>query len=187
MNEKRYVSKEEQTNLLETLKKRFGENRDRHPGIDWSQVENRLTANPEKLMSLYAMEKTEGEPDVVKYDPNSDQYIFVDCSKESPKGRRSVCYDQEALEKRKKFKPAHSALEMAKEMGVEILSEGAYRELQQLGAFDNVTSSWLKTPEDIRKSGGAIFGDRRYGQVFIYHNGADSYYAARGFRALLKV
>lgn len=159
----------------------------RHKGIEWNKVQEKLEANPEKLWSLNEMEVTEGEPDVVGYDKKTGEYIFFDCSPESPKGRRSICYDHEALESRKEHKPKHSALGMAEEMGIEILDEQQYRELQKLGKFDTKTSSWIKTPADIRKLGGAIFGDWRYGHVFIYHNGAESYYAARGFRGSLRV
>lgn len=159
----------------------------RHKGIEWNKVQDKLEANPEKLWSLNEMEVTEGEPDVVGYDKKTGEYIFFDCSPESPKGRRSICYDHEALESRKEHKPKHSALGMAEEMGIEILDEQQYRELQKLGKFDTKTSSWIKTPADIRKLGGAIFGDWRYGHVFIYHNGAESYYAARGFRGSLRV
>lgn len=159
----------------------------RHKGIEWNKVQEKLEANPEKLWSLNEMEVTEGEPDVVGYDKKTGEYIFFDCSPESPKGRRSICYDHEALESRKEHKPKHSALGIAEEMGIEILDEQQYRELQKLGKFDTKTSSWIKTPADIRKLGGAIFGDWRYGHVFIYHNGAESYYAARGFRGSLRV
>lgn len=173
--------------LLSTLKARFEKNNKRHAGIEWSKVETRLTANPSKLWSIHQMEKTDGEPDVIGLDKKRNEYIFCDCSAESPKGRRSLCYDHQALEERKEHKPENSAVQMAKEMGIDLLTEEQYRTLQQLGKFDTKTSSWLQTPTPIRKLGGAIFGDFRYGQVFIYHNGAQSYYAARGFRGILWV
>jgi hypothetical protein len=173
--------------LLNTLKSRFEKNMNRHKGIEWAKVHAKLQANTEKLWSLNAMEETGGEPDVVGYDKKTGEYIFYDCSAESPKDRRSVCYDHEALEKRKEHKPKDSAINMAADMGIEILSEEEYRALQKLGNFDTKTSSWIKTPSQIRKLGGAVFCDRRYDTVFMYHNGADSYYAARGFRGSLKV
>ncbi|TVL97386.1 MAG: DUF4256 domain-containing protein [Candidatus Brocadia sp. WS118] len=173
--------------LLSTLKTRFAKNMNRHKGIDWNAVEIRLKSNPATLWPLYEMEQTGGEPDVVGYDKKTGEYIFYDCSPESPAGRRSICYDPEALISRKEHKPGHSATGMAEEMGIELLTESQYRELQQLGKFDTKTSSWVKTPEAIRKLGGAIFCDRRYDTVFVYHNGAESYYAARGFRGALKV
>ncbi len=173
--------------FLQTLKTRFEKNESRHPGLEWAAVQLKLEANPEKLWSLHAMESTGGEPDLVEQDKNSGEYIFYDCAAESPNGRRSLCYDHEALESRKANKPENSATEMATEMGIELLSEAQYRSLQQIGKFDTKTSSWLKTPAEIRKLGGAIFGDWRYGQVFVYHNGAESYYAARGFRGLLRI
>jgi hypothetical protein len=173
--------------LLSTLQVRFEKNMKRHKGLDWTKVQARLESNPEKLQSLDAMEATGGEPDVVGHDKKTGEYIFFDCSDESPKGRRSFCYDHEALEARKEHKPADSAINMAEEMGIEILTETEYRELQKLGEFDTKTSSWIMTPEIIRKLGGAIFCDRRYNQVFVYHNGAESYYAARGFRGSLRV
>lgn len=173
--------------LLVILKARFEINMHRHEGIDWEKVQAKLEVNTEKLWSLYEMERTEGEPDVIGYDEEKDQYIFCDCSSESPKGRRSVCYDQEALEARKKNKPENSAMKMAIDMGIELLTEEQYRELQKLGDFDLKTSSWVLTPTNIRKLGGAIFCDKRYDTVFMYHNGADSYYGARGFRGMLKV
>ncbi len=171
--------------LIAILKERFEKSMNRHKGIDWKKVESKLEANPSKLWSLNEMERSGGEPDVVAYDKKNDGYVFYDCSPESPKSRRSVCYDPEALASRKEHKPAHSALGMAKEMGVEILSREEYTELQKLGHFDAKTSSWVLTPPEIRKLGGALFGDYRYDTVFFYHNGAESYYAARGFRASL--
>lgn len=173
--------------LLTTLKKRFEKNMHRHENLQWEKIEEKLLNNSDKLWSLYEMERTEGEPDVIDYDFENDQYIFCDCSKESPKGRRSVCYDREALESRKNHKPENSAVEMAQEMGIEILDEEQYRELQKLENFDMKTSTWIKTPADIRALGGALFCDFRYGHVFVYHNGASSYYASRGFRGILKV
>jgi len=173
--------------LLLLLKGRFEKNIQRHIGLEWAKVQPRLESNAQKLWSLYQMETTGGEPDVVGFDKKTGEYIFYDCSAESPAGRRSICYDPEALEARKENKPKNSALGMAAEMGIEILSEEQYRELQQLGKFDTKTSSWIKTPAEIRKLGGAIFADWRYGQVFVYHNGAESYYAARAFRGSLKV
>jgi hypothetical protein len=173
--------------LLKTLKARFEKNMDRHKGLEWAKVQAKLEANPQKLRSLNEMETTGGEPDVVGHDKKSGEYIFYDCSAESPKGRRSICYDREALEKRKENKPKDSAMNMAAAMGVELLTEEQYRELQKLGDFDLKTSSWVKTPPEIRKLGGALFCDRRYDHVFLYHNGADSYYAARAFRGLLRV
>jgi hypothetical protein len=184
---KKELSAEQSEELLGVLKARFEKNMDRHKGFEWTKVQARLEANPEKLWSLDDMENTGGEPDVVAYDEQNDEYVFYDCSAESPKGRRSLCYDREALDARKEFKPANSIIDMAADMGVEVLTEEQYRELQQLGSFDTKTSSWLKTPADVRRLGGAIFGDLRYGRVFIYHNGADSYYAARGFRGALRV
>lgn len=173
--------------LLLLLRGRFEKNIQRHKGIDWTKVQTRLEANAAKLWSLYQMETTGGEPDVVGYEKKTGEYIFYDCAAESPAGRRSICYDHEALEARKENKPKNSALGMAADMGIEILSEEQYRELQQLGKFDTKTSSWIKTPAEIRKLGGAIFADCRYGQVFVYHNGAESYYAARAFRGSLRV
>ncbi|WP_416150056.1 DUF4256 domain-containing protein [Salipaludibacillus sp. HK11] len=173
--------------LLTTLRTRFEKNMNRHKGIDWDKVQAKLEANPEKLWSLNEMEVTEGEPDVVGQDKMTDEYIFYDCSAESPKGRRSVCYDREALESRKKFKPENNAMDMASAMGIEILTEEQTRDLQKLGKFDLKTSSWVQTPANIRKLGGALFCDRRYDNVFVYHNGAESYYGARGFRGSLKV
>jgi len=173
--------------LLKILQSRFEQNSNRHQGLDWKKVQVKLESNPRKLWSLNEMERTGGEPDVVGYDKESDAYIFYDCSAETPKDRRSICYDREALDARKANKPANSAIDLAKGMGIELLTEGQYRELQQLGKFDLKTSSWIKTPAAIRKLGGALFCDRRYDQVFVYHNGADSYYAARSFRGVLKV
>ncbi len=186
-NSKRVLSPEQQEDLLSMLKVRFEKNMNRHEGLEWAKIQAKLEANPEKLWSLNEMEQTGGEPDVVGYDEKKDEYIFYDCSAESPKGRRSICYDREALESRKKHKPENSAIDMAAAMGIELLSEEQYRELQKLGNFDMKTSSWVQTPSDIRELGGALFCDRRYGQVFLYHNGADSYYAARGFRGSLRV
>ena len=184
---KKELSAEQSEELLGVLKARFEKNMNRHKGVEWDKVQAKLEANPEKLWSLDDMENTGGEPDVVAYDKQKDEYVFYDCSAESPKGRRSLCYDREALNARKEFKPANSIIDLAADMGIEVLTEEQYRELQQLGSFDTKTSSWLKTPADVRKNGGAIFGDLRYGRVFIYHNGADSYYAARGFRGALRV
>ena len=173
--------------LLKALKARFEKNMNRHNGLEWAKVQAKLEANPEKLWSLNEMERTGGEPDIVGYDKKTDEYIFYDCSAESPKGRRSVCYDREGQESRKKHKPENNAIDMAAAMGIELLTEEQYRELQKLGTFDLKTSSWVKTPPDIRKLGGALFCDRRYNNVFVYHNGASSYYAARGFRGRLRV
>lgn len=184
---KQKLSTDHQSELLETLKIRFEKNTNRHKGLDWAKVEERLVKSPEKIWSLYEMEQTGGEPDVVVLGEKTSEYVYVDCSAESPKNRRSLCYDQEALEKRKVAKPKDSAENLAKEMGIEILDEEQYRALQNLGEFDTKTSSWIKTPAEIRKLGGAMFCDRRYDHVFTYHNGADSYYAARGFRGLLKI
>jgi len=173
--------------LLAMLEARFEKNMNRHQGLDWAKVRAKLEANTEKLRSLHEMESTGGEPDVVKYDKKTSEYIFYDCSAESPDGRRSLCYDREALDARKEHKPKDSALDMAAAMGIELLTEEQYRALQRLGAFDTKTSSWIKTPSDIRKLGGALFADRRYNTVFVYHNGAESYYASRGFRGSLRV
>ncbi|MDT3740340.1 MAG: DUF4256 domain-containing protein [Candidatus Kapabacteria bacterium] len=178
---------EVQKELLSTLKARFGKNMDRHKELVWTKVQTKLETNPVKLWSLSEMERTGGEPDVVGFDKNTGEYIFYDCSSETPKGRRSVCYDREALESRKEHKPENNAVDMASEMCIELLTEEQYRELQQLGQFDLKTSSWVKTPADIRKLGGAVFCDRRYNHVFLYHNGAESYYAVRGFRGMLRV
>ncbi len=173
--------------LLRVLKARFEKNMNRHKGLEWAKLQAKLEANPEKLWSLSEMEKTGGEPDVVGHDKKTDEYIFYDCSAESPKGRRSLCYDREALESRKQHKPENNASDVAAAMSIELLTEEQYRELQKLGEFDTKTSSWVKTPSDIRKLGGAIFADYRYGHVFVYHNGAESYYGARGFRGSLRV
>jgi hypothetical protein len=181
------LSTEATAELLKTLQTRFEKNTKRHKGIDWAKVQEKLNANPAALWSLNEMELSGGEPDVVGYDKKTGEYIFNDCSPESPKGRRSICYDHEALEARKEHKPADSAINMASDMGIEILTEDEYRQLQKLGEFDLKTSSWVATPVDIRKRGGAIFCDRRYDTVFMYHNGAESYYAARGFRGSLRV
>lgn len=173
--------------LLKTLRARFEKNMNRHKGIQWTKVQAKLEEHPEKLWSLNDMEITGGEPDVIGYDKKTDEYVFYDCSAESPRGRRSVCYDHEALEARKEHKPEDSAVNMAADMGIEILTEEQYRDLQKLGEFDTKTSSWVKTPADIRALGGAVFCDRRYNAIFLYHNGAESYYAARGFRGSLRV
>lgn len=187
MKNKIDLSAEQREGLIDTLKKRFEKNMNRHNGFEWTNVSSRLESNSGKLWSLNEMEQTGGEPDVVGYDNKTGEYIFYDCSAESPKGRRSFCYDREALESRKENKPVNSAMDMAAAMGIEILTEQQYRELQQLGNFDTKTSSWVKTPAEIRKLGGALFCDRRYNQVFLYHNGAESYYAARAFRGSLSV
>ncbi|GIP57165.1 DUF4256 domain-containing protein [Paenibacillus woosongensis] len=187
ISNKKELSPEQREELLNTLKARFDKNIDRHTGLEWANVQAKLEANIEKLWSLHEMEYTGGEPDVVGFDNKTGEYIFCDCSAESPKGRRSVCYDHEALESRKQHKPENSAVGMAAAMGIELLTEEQYRELQKLGNFDLKTSSWIITPASIRKLGGALFGDRRYDTVFIYHNGAESYYAARGFRGSLRV
>jgi hypothetical protein len=184
---KKKLSREQHKELLAVLKARFEKNKSRHKGLEWAKVEAKLEANTEKLWSLNEMEITGGEPDVVGHDKKTGEYIFYDCSAESPKGRRSICYDHEALEARKEHKPENSAVEMAADMGIELLTEEQYRELQQLGKFDTKTSSWIVTPADIRKLGGALFCDYRYGTVFVYHNGAESYYAARAFRGSLRV
>jgi len=181
------LSPEQHTALLSTLQARFEQHMPRHPGLAWADVQAKLAANPDKLWSLHAMEGTGGEPDVVGYDQATGEYIFYDCAAESPSGRRNVCYDQAGLMSRKENRPEHNALDMAAGMGIALLTEAQYRELQTLGEFDTKTSSWLTTPAAIRKLGGALFGDRRYDHVFIYHNGAQSYYAARGFRGALRV
>jgi hypothetical protein len=183
----RTISKQQREELLKALQSRFEKNMNRHKGLEWAKVQAKLEAKAEKLWSLNEMEKTGGEPDVVGQDKKTGEYIFYDCSFESPTGRRSLCYDREALDSRKENKPKGSALDMASGMGIELLTEEQYRELQTLGEFDTKTSSWVKTPSHIRKLGGAIFCDRRYNTVFVYHNGAESYYAARGFRGWLRV
>ncbi|MEO5775734.1 MAG: DUF4256 domain-containing protein [Flavobacterium sp.] len=185
MATKKQLSPEVSSSLLKLLKERFEKNMNRHKDLDWSKVQAKLEANTDKLWSLNEMERTGGEPDVVGYDKS--EFIFYDCSPETPKERRSICYDQQALDSRKEHKPKDSAMNVAAEMGIELLTEEQYRELQQLGNFDLKTSSWIKTPADIRKLGGALFCDRRYDTVFLYHNGADSYYAARGFRGVLRI
>jgi Protein of unknown function (DUF4256) len=187
MATKKTAAPQETATLLTNLQTRFEKNPNRHKGIKWADVLAKLEANPKKLQALDAMEETGGEPDVVDFDKKTGEYIFFDCAPESPKGRRSICYDHKALEARKENKPANSALNMANEIGIEILTEEQYRQLQQLGEFDLKTSSWVATPADIRKLGGAMFCDRRYNTVFTYHNGAESYYGARGFRGLLRV
>ena len=184
---KKELSSKQSEELLRTLKARFDKNKNLHKGLEWDEVEARLKANAEKLWSLNEMESTGGEPDVVAYDKKSGEYIFYDCSAETPKDRRSICYDREALDARKENKPKNSAMDMAAAMGVELLTEQQYRELQAVGKFDTKTSSWIQTPPAIRKLGGALFCDRRYDTVFVYHNGAESYYAARGFRGSLRV
>ncbi|GIO18662.1 hypothetical protein J18TS1_17620 [Oceanobacillus oncorhynchi subsp. incaldanensis] len=184
---KKELSQAEQEELLGKLKTRFEKNTERHQGLEWEPIQAKLEGNSEKLISLFEMERTEGEPDVIGYDEEREEYIFVDCSKESPKGRRSVCYDRAALESRKKHKPENSAIDMSTDMGIEMLTEDQYRELQKLGTFDAKTSTWVKTPEDIRERGGALFCDFRFGHVFVYHNGAESYYGSRGFRGMLRV
>jgi Protein of unknown function (DUF4256) len=184
---KKEFSPEQREELLKALKARFEKNMNRHKGLEWAKVQAKLEANSEKLWSLNEMERTGGEPDVVGHDKKVGEYIFYDCSLESPQGRRSFCYDREALDLRKEHKPKNSALDMAASIGIELLTEEQYRELQKFGNFDSKTSSWVKTPADIRKLGGALFCDRRYNTVFVYHNGAESYYAARGFRGSLRV
>jgi hypothetical protein len=186
-NSKKQLSPQRHEELLKTLKARFEKNMKRHKGLEWAKIQAKLEANPEKLWSLNEMETTGGEPDVVGYDKKTGEYIFNDCSAESPKDRRSLCYDREALESRKEHKPKSSAIDMAAAMGIELLTEEQYRELQKLGDFDTKTSSWIQTPSEIRKLGGAFFCDRRYNHVFVYHNGAESYYAARGFRGSLRI
>ncbi|KAF2513863.1 DUF4256 domain-containing protein [Flavobacterium foetidum] len=184
---KKELTNDQQEELLKVIQIRFEKNMHRHQNLEWDVIEEKLLAAPQKLWSLDEMERTEGEPDVIGFDEKTKEYLFVDCSPESPKGRRSVCYDHEALEKRKENKPNDSAVNMAQEMGIELLDEEEYRALQKTGKFDSKTSSWIKTPSEIRKLGGAVFCDFRYNTVFLYHNGADSYYAARGFRGMLRV
>ena len=181
------MKKSESTELIEKLKSRFEKNMGRHAGVDWDKVQEKLLANPKKLDAINEMERTGGEPDVIGYDKKANEFILVDCSAESPSGRRSICYDKKALDSRKENKPSGSAVELAAAMGIEILTEQEYRELQELGEFDKKTSSWIKTPSNIRDLGGALFCDRRYNTVFVYHNGAESYYAARSFRGRLKI
>jgi hypothetical protein len=184
---KKQLTQKARAELLELLRDRFDNNKNRHKGLDWENVQSQLESLPKKLWTLAEMEQTGGEPDVVAFDKKTGEYIFFDCSPESPKGRRSVCYDPEALASRKEHKPKHSAVGMAADMGIDILTEAQYRELQKLGEFDLKTSSWILTPSDIRGRGGALFCDRRYGQVFLYHNGAESYYGARGFRGSVRI
>lgn len=184
---KKELSPEQLQELLNSIQARFEKNMPRHPSLEWTKVQAKLESNPEKLWSLNEMERTGGEPDVVRFDEKTGEYIFMDCSAESPSGRRSLCYDREALESRKEHKPENNAVDMAAAMRIELLTEEDYRTLQKLGEFDTKTSSWIKTPPEIRKLGGALFCDRRYDTVFVYHNGAQSYYAARGFRGLLRV
>ena len=192
MENKKELSIQQREELLNLLKNRFDKNRGRHKALKWAQLQAKLETNPEsyrneKLWSLYEMERTGGEPDVVGFDEMTGEYLFYDCSAESPKGRRSLCYDNEALESRKEFKPVNNAVDFAASMGIELLTEEQYRELQQLGSFDTKTSSWVKTPAEIRIRGGALYCDRRYDHVFVYHNGAGSYYAVRGFRGMLRI
>ena len=184
---KKQISSKESAELIKTLKSRFEKNMHRHKGVDWNIIQSKIEENPDKMWSLHQMEITGGEPDVIGFDKKKNEVTFCDCSAETPKGRRSVCYDREALDSRKEFKPANTALDMAAEMGIEILNEEQYRKLQELEAFDTKTSSWILTPDAIRKHGGAIFADRRYEHIFVYHNGASSYYAARAFRGMLIV
>jgi hypothetical protein len=186
-NTTKELSQKQREELLGALQVRFEQNMIRHEGLEWAKVKSRLAANAAKLRSLHEMEATGGEPDVVGLDRQTGEYVFVDCAAQSPEGRTSLCYDREALDSRKKFKPKSSAMDLAAAMGIELLTEEQYRELQQLGEFDTKSSSWLKTPAEIRRLGGAIFGDRRFGRVFVYHNGAESYYSGRGFRGRLKV
>ena len=184
---KKELSPKQREELLTALKARFEKNLNRHKGLDWAKVQARLEANAEKLWSLNEMERTGGEPDVVGHDKKTGEYIFFDCSAQSPKGRTSLCYDREALDSRKEFKPKNNAMDMAAAIGIELLTEEQYLELQKLGEFDTKSSSWIKTPADMRKLGGALFGDRRFGRIFFYHNGAESYYSGRGFRGSLRV
>jgi hypothetical protein len=187
MKTKKELSSEQHEELIQVLRNRFNKNKERHEAIEWENVQTKLKANPEKLWSINEMEKTGGEPDVVGYDKKTNEYIIYDCAIESPKERRSLCYDREALDSRKEFKPTNNAIDLATDMGIELLTEEQYRGLQQLGKFDTKTSSWIKTPSEIRKLGGALFADYRYETVFIYHNGASSYYAARGFRGSIRI
>ncbi len=187
MANKKTITPKQIDELLKTVRSRFHDNMHRHNGVEWKKIQSKLEAHPEKLWSLSEMERTGGEPDVVSIDKKSGAFLFIDCSPESPAGRRSLCYDREALDARKEHKPKNSALDLAEAMGISLLTAEEYRMLQKFGPFDQKTSSWLTTPDDIRELGGAIFGDYRYGTVFIYHNGADSYYAARGFRGRLSV
>jgi hypothetical protein len=187
MSNNKIISQAQQEELIAVLKARFEKNKNRHPALEWEEVPAKLEANPKKLWSLHEMERTGGEPDVVDYDSTTGEFIFFDCAAESPAGRRSICYDREGLESRKENRPENSAVDLAMEMGIDMLTEEQYRHLQRLGKFDKKTSSWLQTPEPIRKHGGAIFGDFRYEHVFVYHNGAQSYYAARAFRGSLRV
>lgn len=187
MTDKKELPIEQSEELIQLLKSRFEKNKNRHEGIEWEKVAAKLAANSEKLWSLNEMEKTGGEPDIIGYDQKTNEYIFYDCAAESPKDRRSICYDRKALDSRKEHKPKNSAMDMAEEMGITILTEEQYRELQKLGSFDSKTSSWVQTPAPIRERGGAIFCDRRYDHVFTYHNGAESYYAARAFRGSLRI
>lgn len=187
MDEQKKLTVEQREALLNTLEERFERHMDRHLGLKWADVHEKLKQNPDKIDSLHAMEDTGGQPDVVSYDEEAEVFVFMDCSAETPEGRRNICYDEEALASRKKNKPRTSAEKMAEVMGVQMLTEEEYRRLKTLGEFDTKTSSWIKTPESIRKLGGAIFGDRRFDTVFIYHNGAESYYSVRGFRSSLKV
>jgi class 3 adenylate cyclase len=187
MENKKKLSPEQEEELIGVLKARFEKNMNRHKGSEWAQIQAKLEANAEKLWSLHEMERTVGEPDVVGFDKKTGETLFYDCSAESPKGRRSICYDREGLESRKEYKPENNAIDMAAAMGIELLTEAQYRELQKLGDFDTKTSSWVKTPAEIRKLGGALFCDRRYDQVFVYHNGAESYYGVRGFRGSLRI
>jgi hypothetical protein len=187
MENKKELSTEQHSTLIKTLKARFEKNMNHHKDLEWDKVQSKIESDPKKMWSLYEMESTGGEPDVINYDAKTNEYIFYDCSAESPKGRRSFCYDRQALESRKEHKPQNNVIDMAAAMGIEILTEEQYRELQQLGDFDMKSSSWIITPSEIRKLGGALFADFRYNTVFVYHNGADSYYAVRGFRGSLRV
>jgi len=185
--DKKKLSPEQQEEFLKALKSRFDKNMKRHEGLEWAKVQAKLEASPDKMWSLHEMERTGGEPDVIGHDKKTGEYLFYDCSEESPKGRRSICYDHEALEARKEHKPKDSAVNMAAAIGIDLLTEEQYRDLQKLGQFDTKTSSWVKTPPEVRKLDGALFCDRRFNHVFLYHNGAESYYAARGFRGSLRV